>query len=364
MPSTRLVKRNWEEDIIYHVQFPRSGCIPQISPFALKLETWLRATKLNYQNISNNFTVFSNKGQIPFIELNGRQVADSNAIIEHLKEKFNCDIDRSLSEEQKAIGRAIRLLAEESVFRILIFNRYKHTEWFVGSEGFGDVLSGLKKKFFEKVGLKMFKRKLESKCQAHGIGRNKEHEVEDILKGDLKALSVLLAGKPYFFGDSFTTIDATVFGQLAQVYYTPILNRQAIIKFMDEETPNLVEFIKRIKETYWSDWDELIKTKKQNLSDPDVPVKAKKVKKPKKEKKEKSKKEDKKILVEDTDGGKEETKNDGSKTEEVKQSETKEHENEEKKDAEGGGEAQTSKDEVIKSEEVVEDQKKEEMASE
>ncbi|CEF66506.1 Failed axon connections homolog [Strongyloides ratti] len=360
MPSTRLVKRNWEEDIIYHIQFPRSGCIPQISPFALKLETWLRATKLNYHNISNNFTIFSHKGQIPFAELNGRQIADSNAIIEHLKEKFTCDIDNNLSEEQKAIGRAIRVLAEESLFRVLIFNRSKHIEWIVGSEGFGDVVSGLKKKFFEKFGLRMFKRKLENKCQANGIGKNKEHEVEEMLKGDLKALSVLLGDKPYFFGDSFTTTDATVFGQLAQFYYTPILNKQAIVKFMDEETPNLVEFIKRIKETYWSDWDELTKTKKQNLSDPDVVVKPKKEKKTKKEK---SKKEDKKVLVEDTDGGKEETKDEESKTDETKEHEKKESETEEKKEGNEETEAQTSTEEVKKDDEKVEDNKKEEITS-
>uniref|UniRef100_A0A0N5CEP2 Failed axon connections n=1 Tax=Strongyloides papillosus TaxID=174720 RepID=A0A0N5CEP2_STREA len=354
MPSTRLVKRNWDEDVIYHIQFPRMGCIPQASPFALKLETWLRATKLKYHNISNNLTIFSHKGQIPFIELNGRQIADSNSIIEFLKEKYNIDIDSSLSEEQQATGRAIRLLAEESVFRVLMYNRSKYNDWFIKSEGFGDVVSGLKKKFLGKVGLKMLRRKLESKCQAQGIGRNKEHEVEEILKGDLKALSVLLADKQYFFGDSFTTIDATVFGQLAQFYYTPILNKEAILKFMDEETTNLVEFIKRVKEAYWSDWDELLKTKKQNLSDPDFPVKVKKEKKPKKEK---SKKEDKKILVDDTDGGKEETKGEESKTDESKESEK-----DEKKDAEAENDTQTSKDEVKN--EVVEDEKKEEKASE
>lgn len=54
-------------------------------------------------------------------------------------------------------------------------------------------------------------------------------------------------------------MDATAFGNLTQIYYTP-LNTDTLKKFMDEKTPNLVNFIKRMREQYWSDWDELCRT--------------------------------------------------------------------------------------------------------
>ena len=35
--------------------------------------------------------VFSKKGQIPYIELNGEEIPDSNIIIKRLKQHFNVD---------------------------------------------------------------------------------------------------------------------------------------------------------------------------------------------------------------------------------------------------------------------------------
>lgn len=42
----------------------------------------------SFQNINNDFTKFSAKGQVPFVEVNGRQIGDSNFIIETVKEEF------------------------------------------------------------------------------------------------------------------------------------------------------------------------------------------------------------------------------------------------------------------------------------
>ena len=62
-------------------------------------------------------TKASSKGQLPFIELNGRQFADSNFIIDHLKSHFKLTIDENLSDREKADARAYTILIEESLFR-------------------------------------------------------------------------------------------------------------------------------------------------------------------------------------------------------------------------------------------------------
>ena len=53
------------------------------------------------------------KGKTPWMTFNGMDMADSQMCIEHLCEKVEgADIDRDLSEEQKAISRATRIMFE------------------------------------------------------------------------------------------------------------------------------------------------------------------------------------------------------------------------------------------------------------
>jgi hypothetical protein len=155
-----LVVRDWKQDVINLVQFERCGVIPSPSPFCLKLETWLRFTKLNYTNISNNFKIGSAKGQLPFIELNGRQIADSNMIIEELKKVFNLSIDRNLSSQERATERAYTVLIEESLFRTIMYNRSRNFQWLATDKGYIRHFTGIKKILAEKLLAKQLQSKV------------------------------------------------------------------------------------------------------------------------------------------------------------------------------------------------------------
>ena len=127
-----LLVRDWKEDVVNLVQYPRTHTTVSPSPFSVKLETWLRMNGIKYhvisfllnrlillfiQNVSNECFKASAKGQVPFIELNGRQFADSNFIIEHLRSHFKLPIDGNLTTQERADARAYSVLIEESLFR-------------------------------------------------------------------------------------------------------------------------------------------------------------------------------------------------------------------------------------------------------
>ena len=59
---------------------------------------------------------FSSKGKMPWIELNGEQVADSQFCIEYLSKKFNINLNAKLSATDLAISRAVLKMTEESLY--------------------------------------------------------------------------------------------------------------------------------------------------------------------------------------------------------------------------------------------------------
>ena len=50
-------------------------------------------------------------------------------------------------------------------------------------------------------------------------------------------------------------LDATAFGHLCQVWYMPYESN--IKKYMKEKCQSLVDFLERMKTSYWADWDEI-----------------------------------------------------------------------------------------------------------
>lgn len=49
-----VFKQNFEKDVVYLYQFARTTSLPSLSPYVLKVETWLRLTGLKYEVSSNN----------------------------------------------------------------------------------------------------------------------------------------------------------------------------------------------------------------------------------------------------------------------------------------------------------------------
>lgn len=265
-PTQGLLVRDWKQDVVNLVQFPRTKSVVSPSPFALKLETWLRMNKLSYHNVSNEFTKGSSKGQIPFVEVNGRQFADSNHIIDTLTSLFNLSIDKNLNTRERAEARAITILIEESLLRCLQYDRSRNFAWIGSEKGFLPYFSGIKKVIYQKLLLKKIQAGIKRSVQIQGYGRHSEEEINEIAKKDLSALSTFLGDKRYLFGDRPSSVDAVLFGHLVQFTDTP-LNSDKIKPFLEQSTPNLVEFIKRVKEEFWPDWDAICENLALNPTD-------------------------------------------------------------------------------------------------
>lgn len=250
-PPRKLQKEDWKKDVVYLCQFPLVPSVRTISPFALKLETWLRMAGVKYENV---YTMkFSSKGQIPYIELNGEETADSNIIITKLKQTFNVDPDKEIDARGRSLGHVVTSMLENYTAQTGFHYRYGYN-----MQKFLEVLQVAKyypdAKAVRNWGrVQPYLTRFRSYLQ--GIGRHENHEVWEFAKQDLRSVSLLLGGNQYFLGDVPSTVDCALYGHLAQFLYIDIGFPHK--ECLEKECPNLVKLVERIKAEYWSDWEDI-----------------------------------------------------------------------------------------------------------
>ena len=111
-------------DVVVLHLFPRGLTCPSISPFVLKLETFLRMHGIKY--VTDFKQPLSPKGKCPWITINGVNVSDSQLCIEYLAKKFDLDANPGLTPVDLAISRALRILVEEDWY-----NAGKQFRWVI-----------------------------------------------------------------------------------------------------------------------------------------------------------------------------------------------------------------------------------------
>jgi len=331
-PKPAVHKQDFEKDIVYVYQFTRTPVLPSLSPYCLKVETWLRLAGIKYENVDHKMKYKSKKGQLPFVEVNGEEIADSAMIIKELASRYNQDLDAGLSPEQKNVAHATISMLENH-FAWVLKSAFSTNPDLV-LEGYKIDLKHVTQRSFPVPILKfLFKRHLKAaakKVRAHGIGVHKPEEIEEFGHNDLKVLSDLLADKPFFFGDAPTQLDVVAFSNLAQVAFMDKDVSYALRDWMVENCANLVDFCNRVKDRAFPDWSEMCENLDLNSHLPKPPPKEE-------EKKEETKEEEKK---EET---KEEEKKEEAKEEEKKDEKEEDSEKEKAAKDEKEGEKEDNK---------------------
>ncbi|KRZ10267.1 Uncharacterized protein T11_5437, partial [Trichinella zimbabwensis] len=264
-----LHKVDYKEEMVYLFQPPRSTYIPNISPFSLKLETWLRMNEIPYESIAVDMTNTSKKGQLPFVELNGKEIADSNFIIDELSVHFKKEDCEDKTALEKATLRAFESLIEDSLLWVVVVIRSNHCDVLFNDNSFIRLLPAAFRPI-RAIAAKIFSNKLKTKAFHQGIGRHTLTEVTTIGQNLVKAISVFLGDKTYLSGEKPTKLDAVAFGHLSQLWYTPV--ESELKKYIESECANVVQYLERMKTSFWPDWAQLcvnqsVKVAKEKASD-------------------------------------------------------------------------------------------------
>ncbi|XP_035668131.1 failed axon connections homolog [Branchiostoma floridae] len=241
-------RENFEPGKVYLHQHIPASSLPSLSPFCLKLEMYLRLAGIPYENVYKRMDPGPN-GKIPWIEYNGRAMADSGLIIQFLKEELQLDLNRSLSTTDRAISRAFVKMLEENTYWGLV-----HFRWIEHFHVLGSLFEvGW---FVHNVLLRRSARRLSKMLWAQGMGRHSQEDINDITEKDIMAVSEFLGEKPFFMGEEPTEADATVYGFMAEILWAAPKSSD-LHALVTEKCPNIREYCVRMTRRYWQDWKGL-----------------------------------------------------------------------------------------------------------
>lgn len=248
---TRVCGVDYPKDkVILHV-FPRDTArIPSMGHFVMKLETYLRIHKIPFQ-LDFNFAG-GPKNKTPWIEYNGVTMGDSQLIMQYFNKTFNVDMNSHLSKEERAIAWAIQKWLEEYTYWLNV-----HTRWSIFFEDMLTQILNVSRWVvsFMKI---VRKPKIERTTYTVGIGRHSDEEVHKMMVNDLRMFADILGTKKYIMGDKVTETDCAAFGVLSQIRWCTPESDPGHQLLTSGELKNVIDYLDRIKDTYWMDWEDIL----------------------------------------------------------------------------------------------------------
>jgi len=223
--------------------------LPDASPFVVKLETYLRMTGQPYEPVTGDVRKAPRR-QLPYVDIDGKIMADSTAIVEYLESSRAEKIDARLDAKRRAVATAFKSMLEEHLYFGILFMRWATDEgWAVFEPTLREMLGAMGIPSLLRGSIaKSARRYTVGRTKTQGLGRRPRTEIAAVCATLIDALAEELGDRPYFCGDGPTTYDATSYafadGVLCAAFDNEV-RRHAATK------TNLVRYVERMKKAYW-----------------------------------------------------------------------------------------------------------------
>jgi glutathione S-transferase len=230
-------------EITLHQPPTRAWGTPNLSPFCIKLETYLRIAEVPYK-LGKFSRGDAPKGKVPYVRIDGAFMGDSHLIIQELERRLGDKaLDRGLAAHDAAIGHVVRRTLEEAFYFVGVYLRWD------ADDGYVEMAREFKK-FVPGFVVPLVRRAQRKKLHEQGTGRHTREQVMEAGIADVTAIAELLGDKPFLAGDAPRTFDCTLFAFLEAVIPFPVDSplKQALAK-----RANLTAYRDRIRARWWAD---------------------------------------------------------------------------------------------------------------
>ena len=147
-------------------------------------------------------------------------------------------------------------MIEQDLYWVLVQDRWVIEKGRHVTKYFAPLMSSLPRSVESFLIEYMFSKKMAKQTHAQGMGRHSVAEVQEMGMEDIEDLSNFLGTKDFMFGKNGPTeIDCVLFGFMVMfLYVTPSDN--VYVKKIMKDHQNLVQFVDRMKEKFWPDWED------------------------------------------------------------------------------------------------------------
>lgn len=217
---------------------------PDPSLFCAKVESFLKYNKIDYKQVPGNIQK-SPKGKFPSIEIDGKEISDSEFILESLGKKFNIDMDAHLSAEERAISYSMKKLIEEYIYFTIIHFRWGDLKYWPKTK---ELFFANRPFLFRTFIAPMVQKKIARDIRGQGMGLHTSEEVARLAGKSLQALSDFLGDKTHMMGNKVSTLDIVAFSMLWGVLKIPL---ESPIQTLVQNNQKLVGYMERMHQEIW-----------------------------------------------------------------------------------------------------------------
>jgi glutathione S-transferase len=197
--------------------YPELFGVADNNGYGLKVFAFLRLAGVPFKHEHIFDAAAAPRGQLPYITDDGETIGDSETIIAHLIVKYRLTIDTALGQRERDLSLLITRLLDD-LYWVMSYSRWKDERYW---PAFRAALMRKHASLTEE-GLRKAREFNFQRYHFQGIGRYAPEAAYARGLADLKVLADLVPADGYVHGAAPTSIDAGIYGFIANIYFYDI----------------------------------------------------------------------------------------------------------------------------------------------
>ena len=213
-----MLEASCTDDIMLTLySYPELFGVADNNGYGLKVFAFLRLCSVPFQHEHVFDASSAPRQQLPYIVDDGEPIGDSQIIIAHLVSKYRLTIDAGLTAAQRDTDHLITRMLDD-LYWVISYSRWKDERYW---PAFRDALLREHPRLTDED-LRNAKEYNSQRYHFQGIGRYEPDAVMARGLADLGVLADLIPADAYVHGEQPTSIDAGIYGFIANIYFYDI----------------------------------------------------------------------------------------------------------------------------------------------